>query len=82
MMDYQEIADLDRMIACVSREIEFRERVWGKPAHGICPNATTQFAGTQAARDIETMRDVLAFLQKARAGSTTRPQPWDIVGMP
>ena len=74
MMDYQEIADLDRMIACVSREIDFRERV--------CPNAATQFADTQAARDIDTMREVLAFLQKARAGSTTRPQPWDIVGMP
>lgn len=63
MMDYQEIADLDRMIDCVSREIDFRERV--------CPNATTQFAGTQAARDIDTMREVLEFLQAARAAAFT-----------
>ena len=60
MMDFQHIANLDRMIACVGREVGFRETVFpGLPGR---PMMTHE----QARREIDTMRDVLEFLQ-ARA---------------
>lgn len=58
--DFGEIAALDRWITCVSREIRFRERVY--PALIARGKMTTE----TAAREIDTMGEVLVFLQRQR----------------
>lgn len=62
MMDYQEIVDLDRLISCISREVCFRKAVLpGVPG----------LQHEQARREIDTMTDVLEFLQAERAAAFT-----------
>lgn len=62
-LDFGEVAALDRWIACVSREIRFRERVY--PALIARGKMTTE----TAAREIDTMGEVLAYLQGQRRGA-------------
>lgn len=52
---------LDRMIACVAREITMRERVYPKWV------AVHKMSQRTADEEIGTMRDVLSWLQEARS---------------